>query len=272
MHILRSVEYVCVSVFVRAHLPVLYIRWMRFGFQWAPLSPTQPQLWGWLGAAGTGGTPGFCGFSAGTEPCPGHWGDFCLCTGPHPPCLIPYWWDPQPFLLALQMLFENISPCLFLRCIWRSCHLHIFRKFLCSDKSMAFKDAVHSCLYCKASFFLSFLQCFWSFVFVLMTWHPNRSMSCWFVLICVSSRNQLFLVQRCGGEEILRLFRGFLAGVITGFVIHVQYPWEELTSRGKLQILRGLSKTCFWCLWISFSLIKSEVVNSVDQNSSPFPH
>lgn len=27
-----------------------------------------------------------------------------------------------------------------------------------------------------------------------------------------------------GGEEILRLFRGFLAGVITGFVIHVQYP------------------------------------------------
>lgn len=122
----------------------------------------------------------------------------CLCPCPLPPCLVPHWWDPQPFLLALQTLFENISPCLFLRCIWRCCHLQIFHKFSCSDKSMTFEDAVHSCLYCKASFFLSFLQCLWSFLFVLMTWHPNRSMSCWLLLICVFSRNQLFPVKRWG--------------------------------------------------------------------------
>lgn len=56
-----------------------------------------------------------------------------------PPWLIPSsWWDPQCFSLPLQMLFENILPCLCLRCIWRSCHLHIFHKFSCSDKSVAF--------------------------------------------------------------------------------------------------------------------------------------
>lgn len=44
------------------------------------------------------------------------------------------------------------------------------------------------------------------------------------LLICSDMCIQLFLVKRCGGEEILCLFRGFLAGVITGFVIHVQYP------------------------------------------------
>lgn len=192
--------------------------------------PVLPQLWGWHGAAGTVGTTGFGGFSAGTKPCPGHWGGFCLCTSPCPLWPIPSCWDPQPFLLALEMFLENVSPCLFLRCIWRFCHLHTFHKFPSCDRSVTLKDAVHSCLYCKASFLPSFLQCFWSFVFVLMTWHPNRSVSCWFVLISVFSRSQLFLVKRCGGEEILRLFRGFLAGVITGFVIHVQYPWEELTS------------------------------------------
>lgn len=42
--------------------------------------------------------------------------------------------------------------------------------------------------------------------------------------MCIQQEAAFSSEEVCGGEEILRLFRGFLAGVITGFVIHVQYP------------------------------------------------
>lgn len=120
--------------------------------------------------------------------------------------------------------------------------------------------------------FLSLLQCFWSFLFVLMTWYPKRSIPCWFVLICVFSRNHLSLEKRwLGGGNPTPLKRS-LGRHNHRICDSCPIYMRRADILGQVSNIKGLSKTCFWRLWISLCWIESEVVNSVDQAFSPFLH